>query len=206
MDIQEIVRSRQIKHLTHFTRVENLDSIVTHGLLPRSSCKSKNVQFLANDEYRHDGQDATCASISFPNYKMFYRLRQRDPSVKWAVIGLSPSILWTKDCAFCATNAANVEMTSIPIDQRKGGAAFERLFEERGKVKRLEARIPDSYPTDPQAEVLIFSPIEPRFILGVAFDDAGLTKTYAAKYNGAPPVSMKSTFFSYRVDYSHWKL
>jgi hypothetical protein len=73
--VQEYVAEREIDCLVHFTRASNLDSILQRGLLPRDILMVEGYNDF-NDQYRHDGTNAVCLSIGFPNYKMFFSLRQ----------------------------------------------------------------------------------------------------------------------------------
>ena len=136
---------------------------------------------------------------------MFYRLRQENPDVEWVVIGLKPSVLWEKDCAFCVSNAASNEVTSIPIQTRKGAAAFNRLFEEDpGKPTRQVLGISDACPTNPQAEVLVFGNIETSYIIGAVTQKKETEESLKAQYPNYQFVYHKA-LFSARKDYEHWK-
>jgi hypothetical protein len=129
--MKDAVKEKEIEYIWHFTRLSNIDSILRHGLISRHDLENLGMQSDFNDEYRLDCQrNAICCSLGHPNYKMFYSLRQNDPNVRWVVLGIQPSVLWEKDCAFCVSNAASNEVTCIPIEFRKGLAAFNRLFEE----------------------------------------------------------------------------
>jgi hypothetical protein len=100
--MQQRIKERGIQHLTHFTKLQNLDSILKGGIIPRQELERRSLEFAFSDQSRVDGEtDASCFSITFPNYKMFYNLRMRDLKQKWVVVGCSPRILWEKDCAFC---------------------------------------------------------------------------------------------------------
>lgn len=109
MSIENILRERQIQYLCHFTRLENLESILTHGLIPRADLynaefnpnPSLPIHSIFNDRHRIDGKpNANCLSISFPNSSMFYGLRCSNDTAQWAVIVLSARILIDKKCAF----------------------------------------------------------------------------------------------------------
>ena len=97
--MKEFMRSRQIDTLFHFTRANNLPNIFQYGLLPKESLLDNEIDAEFNDRYRYDGcEDALCASLEFPNYKMFYSLRTDNPDVDWAVIKLDARILLDYDC------------------------------------------------------------------------------------------------------------
>jgi hypothetical protein len=126
--MQNEVKNRGIDYLWHFTKIENLDSILSNGLTPRGTLEAQNVNVGYNDKSRLDGhKDASCVSLGHPNYKMLYNLRCQNSAQEWVVIAIKPEILWIKDCAFCHENAASNSVTSIPIQQRKWLAAFSNL-------------------------------------------------------------------------------
>jgi hypothetical protein len=203
--MKNAVESRCIKVVWHFTRIENLSSILSTGIVPRQYLEDSSTDFVYNDDYRIDGQKcASCLSISHPNYKMFYSLRRQNPEQEWVVIGCSPSILWLKECAFCHENAASGNVTPIPIGERKGIKAFQSLFNEvPGKPSRKELRLEDRYPTNPQAEVLVFDTIEPKFILGVVCQKQQRLMQLKETYTNFQFLC-RSDPFSYRLDYQYW--
>lgn len=203
--MENAVKQRRIEYLWHFTKLENVDSIFQNGIVPRATLEANQANVAYNDFYRHDGfKNANCLSIGHPNYKMFYSLRRQDPSVEWVVFGVKAEILWTKDCAFCISNAANALVTAVPIGQRKGVQAFESMFLPiAGKPTRQELQLPDDCPTDPQAEVLVFDTISPSDIVGVIVP----TKTREADLKPLYPafkVVYHRAHYSARLDYQYW--
>ncbi len=204
--MEHAVRAREIKWIFHFTRIENLHSILSDGIIPREYLEANKAKVEYNDRLRLDGQEkASCFSIGHPNYKMFYSLRQQNTEQEWVVIACKIEILWLKDCAFCQENAASNNVTCIPLQHRKGIAAFEKLFEPiEGKPSRGELGLPASYPTNPQAEVLIFNVIEPTYIIGAYCQTKDRANSLKETYPGFQFVYKESPF-SYRRDYAHWK-
>lgn len=96
--MQDEVKNRGIEYLWHFTKIENLDSILRNGLIPRGVLSAQGINVNFNDHHRLDRQvNANCLSIGHPNYKMFYRLRVQDSSQLWVVLAIKPEVLWTKD-------------------------------------------------------------------------------------------------------------
>ena len=206
MTIQKVVAERGIDLLFHFTQVQNLHSILTHGLLPKGQCAINGILPIINDSQRLDFTDGVCLTIGFPNYKMFYTLRQNNPQTEWAVIGLEPRVLWEKDVAFCRENAAKAEVTAIPLHQRKGAAALRAMFDDyEGKPRKI-LEIPESCPTHPQAEVLVFEKIEPNYIVGVTFNKpANATQFRAQSYEQEYQLIHDLDYFYARRDFAHWK-
>ena len=204
MTIKRYAAERKIQFLVHFTRIENVVSILDRGLYPRNQCAKLGINSMKNDAYRHDHTDAICASIGFPNYKMFFALQKESPNLQWAIIGLKPDVLWLKDCSFCKANAASSSVSSIPIDDRKGVAALSAMYEDFEGKERCKLDIPMCYPTNPQAEVLIHDHVEPELLLGVAFNDKALASEFAARYDGLSFI-FEPSFFKWRSDYMHWR-
>jgi hypothetical protein len=204
--VEHAVMNREFKWIYHFTKLENLSSILTDGIVPRETLEAKNAIVSYSDTIRLDGQKrASCFSIGHPNYKMFYSLRQQDKGQEWIVIACKREVLWLKECAFCLENAASNNVTNIPIQDRKGVAAFEKLFVSiNGMPTREEMQLLDSYPTNPQAEVLVFDVVEPQYILGAYCQTKERASELKEKYP-AFQFSYKSFPFSYRRDYIHWK-
>lgn len=179
--IKEFVALQGITNLVHFTKVENLPSIMQHGIIPFSLTEKMNIKPLTNDQLRLDGHlDGSSLSIGFPNHKMFYKYRQENHDIDWVVLGIQPSVLWTKDCAFCRHNAADARINSKSLRELKSYESFIEMFSEiEGYESRDSQKLLSSDPTDAQAEVLVFDIIEPEFFLGLAFN----SKRAKMKYN-----------------------
>lgn len=159
--MEKILKQHNINRLYHFTQAENLLNIFAYGLLPREKLEEKNIYSCFNDDYRYDAcLNAVCMSIEFPNYKMFYKLRQDNPDIDWVVLQLDAQILCDFTCAYCRTNAGDASMHKIPLEERMSMNAFKGLFEDFSlSPTRAELGISDEYPTNPQAEVLVFGEI-----------------------------------------------
>ena len=190
--IQRICKERGITTLCHFTRIENLHSILRQGLLGKSVLKKHGQQFLFNDDKRLDRcPQANCLSISFPNDKMFYSIREEKKKAQeandsqWVVLVLDAKILWEFVCAFCKENAASNAIREVDLEDRKKPDVLEGMFVDdyrdiRGKVyQRHSLQIPENYPTHPQAEVLVFDTIPAEYINEVHFYDDTALQTWS---------------------------
>lgn len=175
-----------VSYLLHFTRAENLPSIILRGLYPIGRIGEIDVVPRINDQYRWDGhRDGTSVSIGFPNCQMLYKLRKSMPETKWVVLVLSPSILWEKMCAFCRHNAADGRISGQPLDALMTPEAFRSMYDEiEGIASRGDQRLKPYDPTDVQAEVLVFDIIEPQYILGVIFEEACVRDACAPNLEG----------------------
>ena len=202
--IEKFIAERGIKSLFHFTRLDNLASILESGLLTKDACQQGGIVPTINDPLRYDGTGAVCATISFPNYKMFYRLRCDNPDVEWVVLKLKRSLLWRKHCAFCSTNAGDGSVYTIPIEQRQGLAPLQAMFGDYGIIKREDLAIPDHYPTNPQAEVLLLDGASVDDITGVYFQRSVTQRQYAGTHDWVP-CHLNGGFFNGRSDWKSWK-
>ena len=204
--MEEILREKNIRNIIHFTRVENLPGILDRGLLPRAALDEDECIF--NDAYRYDGcENAVCASIEFPNYKMFYSLRSSDPNTEWVVLVLDASVLLDFQCAFCETNAGSEAMYSTPLSSRMGVNAFLQMFTDNCDGHRREdLGIPDYYPTNPQAEVLIFGGIPIRYIKCIIFDSSSTLRKYRHFIPEEIKIMVDGDYYYARKDYKHWQI
>lgn len=205
--MERILEQRQIDRLYHFTQAENLSNIFNYGLLPREILENEEIDSCFNEDYRFDNcLNAVCMSIEFPNYKMFYKLRQDNPDIDWAVLRLDAQILCDYQCAFCWTNAGDSTMYNIPLRERMGTRAFLRLFEDRPLYpQRKELNIKDWYPTNPQAEVLVFGIIPIEYVQNVYFLNRQTFDRYKNDIPDCIDANVNPTVFSYRNDWEFWK-
>ena len=212
--IQQICAERGITTLIHFTRIENLQSILQQGLLGRSHLETRGQDFLFNDADRADWHpEANCLSISFPNYQMFWRIRRETKEIKkvkdsqWIVLLLDAKVLWELDCAFCQDNAARKVVSRTSLEDRKRPDTLEAMFGDFYNIRHQDLLIPKNYPTHPQAEVLVFDPIPVRYIKAIYFWDADARDSWLP-YNINANYEIFCTnrpYFKYRSDYETWR-
>lgn len=213
-NLEEVIKARKIKHLVHFTRADNLRSILTHGLLPRKTLLQKNYSFEHIDGYRFDGRpEASCISISFPNWKLFYTARNKFKDINfndWVVIEIDPLALLSTKVAFTRENAASYPQRNIPLEELTGKEAFENLFTNEPNMKPREAiKLPIQFPTNPQSEVLFFGKIDTKFFQSVSFLGKGVANRYnidglSEEYTNID-FRIDGTYFNSRCDYKYWQ-
>ncbi|UJF24065.1 DUF4433 domain-containing protein [Suttonella sp. R2A3] len=216
-EIKNFVKRCGISSLIHFTTFDNVDGIINHGILGKKTIAKRGLYSVSNDPHRYDGvADAVCTSISFPNYKMFFKLQKNNREKDWAVLKLDPRILWEIPCAFCVTNAASSKVNKIPIEERKSFNSFAAMFEDRPpNIKRSDLGIPDNYPTDPQAEVLILEPVSPNYILDIFVKEEGKIHNKESirswqTIEDLPglhhfKIRHDESLFKYRKDFEYWR-
>jgi hypothetical protein len=173
--IKAICKERGIKELIHFTKIENIRSILDIGLNSKDYNGEIAKRHNINDRDRFDYRTHMISlSISYPNDKMFYKNRINDHSQEWAVLRLSPSILWELDCLFCPTNAANIAISSANDNTLSGSRALKKMFNKQ----TINLRACD--PTDSQAEILVHSHIPTKYIESVVLDKETESKLYTS--------------------------
>lgn len=186
--IQRLVRRRGVRFLLHFTQVANLPEIMQHGLLPRRELVKPLHTAYVSAEYRLDDDD-NAISVSIDRlHGTFFSKRKSSGHSDWAVLALSPEILWTHECRFCWKNAARKE-----IKEHRGWMggpwAFEQMFSEDLGTRE---GLPDSCPTDADAEVQVFNVIAPNHILAIAVNRSDLVspveQMLAQLVSSPPPV------------------
>lgn len=208
--MKSILKEKNIKHIVHFTSADNIKYILKYGLQPRSNLNCLGLNYCYNDMYRFDKCiNALCTSIEFPNYKMFYRIRneaaEHDDNTDWVVLLINAKVLCYYDCAFCTTNAGSKEMYDTPLQKRKGKKAFLKLFYElQDGHTRNELGIYDCYPTNPQAEVLIFNSIPIDYIESVNFQNDQILNKYKL-FNNNNKFKVNPELFCPRTDYEYWR-
>ncbi len=163
--MRDRLQQRNIKHLMHFTKYSNFESIMAHGLVRRSELDRRMIHYAFNDDVRLDGHpNSVSVSISFPNYRMFYKARHDFPDADWVVLVLGTDVLLEKPCWFCKTNAASAYVQQEMLTDLSTKEAFDAMFGDVNGVKRDVLGIPDSFSTDPQAEILVFGNYSPLLI------------------------------------------
>lgn len=205
---RRVVEERGISRLLHFTRVENLASILSWGLLPQRDAWNLAVRPLFNDYVRRDrAKYATCVSISFPNYRMFYKLRGKNLSEmsQWIVVVVSPEAMITLGCSFFERNAASKEYWHEHTEYRYGVEHLEAMFaEEVDGRSREHLELEPNLTTDPEAEVLVWGAIPRSFIMEVLVHDEWAFGELS-KLNLRCKIAVCPDVFGPRHDYWAWQ-
>ncbi len=210
--IKNIIESRGVSYLAHFTPIENIESILYSGVLDCKWMDSHGIPHSICDPQRLDNKrNASCLSIALPNYQFFYLMRRfRYPNRTWCVVLFDPRILWELDVAFYYTNAANRCVRDRPVDEFKTPQALAKMFDssvyDRYELER-NYHLPSYCTTDPQAEVLVFNRIDTFYIKYLIFEQGTYFNpqdilNIPCYYEN--PNSINS-FFGKRCDYSFWQ-
>lgn len=216
--IKEAVKKRRIEHLFHFTRIENLQGILQHGLVPVSMQGELGIISIHNDDKRFDQRrDCTSCSVGFPNWQLFYNFQKRDPKIRWAIIRLKTEVLFSPQSInlYCETNAARVLSRDQDLRKFCSYEAFESMFcdsiktNENKHIQRNALSIVDYMTTDPQAEILISDIIDIKYIDSICFRDVEDRRLFI-QFNGAAELKLFDNsiipyLFSQRKDFKFWE-
>ncbi|WP_052352939.1 DarT ssDNA thymidine ADP-ribosyltransferase family protein [Neobacillus dielmonensis] len=213
--MENFIIQNGIRSLYHFTKVDNLPTILFSGLIARTDLDFNRGQYFVSDNRRLDESlDAISCTISFPQYQMLYRKRKSTPESKWVVIELSVDVLLEKECSFCHTNAASNAVRNTPLEEKQGLIGLTNMFAERsGKPSRKEMGLLPHFPTDPQAEVLVKTNIEVDYFKRVIFENESTLNEYRKQDNGKrtrriykSPIEfvVDPDYFGRRLDYKYW--
>ena len=86
-----------------------------------------------------------------------------------------------------------------------GSSALQNLFKDVSDGRRrADLGIPDCFPTNPQAEVLVFDTIPANYITHVLFEDKTTKKKYEKYIPADIDVVVAQGYFAPRMDYKMW--
>ena len=207
--IRDFIATRNIPSLVHFTRIENIRSILENGIVPRSLL---DPGFHFNDEMRLDRfPESTSLSISFPNWQMFYRCRraERNQGANWVVLAISTETLVTHPCLFFPTNAANRRFQDDgqeAFSTRMGLIGLNSMFPDDPPGVRQVRGLPEKATTDPQAEILVFDRVLPEQIGAISLmrSDAN-TEALIRRQMPTVRLNVGGKLFDPRADYKFWQ-
>ncbi|AAZ18191.1 hypothetical protein Psyc_0322 [Psychrobacter arcticus 273-4] len=189
-EMEKMMGSRGIQILCHFTPINNLESILNNGLYPRDYIDENLPDAIWTDDGRFEGmKNGVCLSISFPNHQMFYRKRMQLKDIEsWAVIVLDArKVILNHDCAFFQTNSAFGDYRNKSLSEFMTSNAFFSLFEEkvetRNGVVTRQDYLTDEFPTDVQAEVVVFDHIPPDSIEACYLQSEKYLKYFEEKFS-----------------------
>lgn len=198
---------RDIEFLVHFTNTKNLESIFSYGLLNRDYLDEQEYEYEYNDYLRLDNvTDSISTSITFPNYKMFWPIRQNSPNEDWAILFIDANKALKLKCAFCSNNAASNQERLIELENRCTYESYFKMFgENHDYFTREDMNLYPNEPTNPQAEVLVLENIPTNYISLCIFENQTIFKKYKNLFNNVDIVpGFDIGYFYPRHDYKFW--
>ena len=155
-----------------------------------------------DDEFRLDGLlDGICCSIGFPNYKLFYKFRSTNINKHWVVLEIIPDILLnTEGWKVFSGNAAGSRLEILEYKDLE----LEKIFTSNHNTNKRDAlHIPDGYPTNPQAELIIPKSIPVKYIKSLNFCNEEDLNKYNKLWN--IDCLLNKSLFSKRLDWKYWE-
>ena len=203
-ELYDVANEQEIEYFVHFTNAQNLENIFKYGLLSVRELQNRGIEFVANDMERFDNKlGGISLSVSFPNYRMFYKY-QCNRKCDWVVLLIEPKQILELKCNFCTKNAASIRMRKrISLNPVLD---FKNMFCENSLTKsREKSGIPKNFTTDPQAEILVMDDIPISAIRGICFRDRGAFEKYNYLLWGhSIKICIDETYFDKRMDHQYW--
>lgn len=176
VDILESLKARKVKHLVHFTVLDNLPSICKNGICSRFDQEQNGSVGVWTDANRYDAHlDCSSFSITFPNYLMMYHKSKHFDLAVLLIDPMALEELGEENIAFYQGNAANKYNSSSSFSAHCGVKALDKMFEAQVTdskgiiIQRAKQCLPITQPTDPQAEVMIRGVVNPKYIKKIIF-------------------------------------
>ena len=154
--ICEFLETRRVPSLVHFTRIENLSGILQFGILSRAEL---STSFIFNDGFRYEGyQEASCLTVSYPNWQMLYKYRCQNPDANWVILTLSTEILLKLPYLCYPTNAANAKFhgeEKVTLKSRMGLDGIAGMFHDDPAGARQQRNLPESVSQLPARSIFV---------------------------------------------------
>jgi len=160
--ISEFLRRKGIKKLFHFTHISNLESILLKGIQTRRYLDFSETSYKVTDPDRLDKfTESISFSIGEPN-RLLLPQKIFTFENQLVLLEVSANSLLTQNFAAFPSNAASGYFQGEIINNPEryiGARGLEGIFLNRDL--RNQAKLPIDVPTDTQAEILFFQPIDP---------------------------------------------
>ena len=167
-EISQWLIRRKITKLFHFTHIDNLDAILQTGFQTRQFLDLNSQSYTPSDHDRLDGfLESLSFSIGRPN-SLLLPEKNFKYEHKLVLLEVAANNLLTQSFGALPTNAANgyfQEILSTDKSRFVGIRGVQGMYLNEALRKKASLTIEE--PTDPQAEILFFEPIENSKILGV---------------------------------------
>ena len=212
--IENALNRRCISTLFHFTRIENLLSIVDNGIRPKSDLGASNIPFVFNDKNRIEKMlDCSCVSIEFPNIWLLKSYMNQNPDSDWVLIKLNAELLLEQTNYYAEHNAAT-DSVKQNLTSKTSVEWFENMFAEKiivqkayGDQRQFARKNLVSYlPTSDQAEILVEGTIPSQYIEAVVFQYEDVKKRYE-RYLKKKKIEfiVNADLFKYHRDKFRWE-
>ena len=171
MKITKVIYEKKIEKLIHFTNVNNLESILEFGIIPRETLENDNIKFEHTDsERRENKKNCTSLSIEYPNFYML-SFKKRKHSAVYVILVLNAISILLNDTRkyYVYKNAASSNVQDW-IEKLVEPRYFRNMFQDDFFYYKRNSCLPSYIPTDPQAEILVNGIIPSNDILEIHFE------------------------------------
>lgn len=174
----DILKSREVNRLCHFTKFQNLTHIISseYGIRASNSIRQdiKNI----TDTARYDDElDYICCSVEYPNSWFLKKAMQHNSDSvfkDWVVLYIDLQTIKDKNTKFCPCNASKQRGKYINDNMDQIDSIFDHTV-PTFQYPRTSNMLP-CCPTDGQAEILIKDNIPRDYIIGIAVGDKDIAK------------------------------
>lgn len=167
--LREILNRRGVDHFIHCTPIENLRSILEHGIIARRDLKESHIiHGQITDSHRFDeNEEASCFSVQDVNLSHLRRIQKTGEA---AVIVVSKKIILDFKCAFYPRNASKRDFKYKSLNYWQWFERFEEIFthDEKERLLKDGTFLAPNLPTYSDAEVQVFANIPKKYIEQVA--------------------------------------
>ena len=174
-ELVKILEDESVEYFVHFTRIDNLQSIIRRGLITRKELTDKSIPHIFTDEHRYDGVlDSVSLSVTKPNGAMFGVKLRGDSSSNWVVLRLKASeIIRNHPCIFFRVNAAS-ECYGIRSSIKK-----KERFTKYDLLSMFAGNHPVGRTSDIQAEIMCMDNIPSKEIDTVFFYNENVMQRFS---------------------------
>ena len=216
-ELKKLIKKHKLSFLTHFTHIDNLRSILQYGILPASVLKNNRI--FSSVRFNSvslppEWERFISFNLSFPDYKLFMRLQNHQPS-DWIILLIDIKAILDFPCYFFPDRANDcISRAAFPgqlLEQYRNPQDLAALFTDQDEIKRSSLEIPVSYPTNPGTEILSSFPVSPAYISQICFysdykfNQWVLSNTEFALSQDKNRWACGLQYFSPRSDYMYWK-
>jgi hypothetical protein len=156
--ISNFLKEREIKSLFHFTHIDNLSTILKHGLLGTKTLKDLQIPFINTDQLRIDSiENGLSMSVSEPNrFMLSKKIRNSELGAGLVLLELDPMYLSSLSFLAFPTNAASRKIREYRrLTTRKFNEALDLELLFNNLEIRNKFNLAKNIPTDPQSEIMI---------------------------------------------------
>ena len=207
MSVEEIIIQRGITELVHFTTHPGLTGVLHQRQVKARSLlkEDETLEFILKLNtakiYDANWKGYVNLSISRINKALFGYSENWHPDEDWRILAFDPAIMCHEQVHFVTTNNAYWQHLHRGVGAQSLAALFaDEVAGIYGKPIRRTNRMPDSWTTDVQAEVLYPGSLSTKFLKTIYVrteDDAdSVAGTLAALQHPDVPIRIAPELFS----------